>query len=111
MHISVSLHKKTNKSQKTNCSNPNQDLEDMVQLNYSSGGLMFHCFYNAADKPAIVFPPNSSLRSAQNKHADIVSELQGHLVCSHIMAHSQSASWFVGCKAKPEVTSSSEPPL
>ena len=26
---------------------------------------MSHCFFDAADKPAIVFPPNSSLKSEQ----------------------------------------------
>ena len=41
-----------------------QPHQDLVKFKYSSGGLVFHCFYKAADKPAIVFPPKSSLGSA-----------------------------------------------
>ena len=36
-----------------------------IWLEYSSGGLVSHCFYGAADKPAIFSSKNSSLGSAQ----------------------------------------------
>ena len=53
------------------------------EWNNSSGGRVSHCFYDAADEPAIVFPPNSSLRSSQKG----VSRLLGHCVLAERSGH------------------------
>ena len=43
-------------------------IRTLVQLKYSSGSLVFHCYDNPLDKPAIVFQPHSSLWSV---HRDV----------------------------------------
>ena len=55
MHISVSLWSQ----------NRFKSLKALVQLKYSSGGLMSHCSYDVADMPAIISQQNSSLSPAQ----------------------------------------------
>ena len=60
----------------------------LVQLKYSSGGLVSHCFYNAMDKPATISQPNSSLGSALK--TDVLtsaSGLQGHYILAEISGH------------------------
>ena len=54
MHISVSLWSQ----------NRFKSLKALVQLKYSSGGLMSHCFYGAADQSANISQQNSSLGEA-----------------------------------------------
>ena len=80
----------------------------LVRLKYTSGGLVFQCFYNAADKPAIVFPPDSSLRSVQNTgHVDKCIQTAG-TPCfgwNTVKAHHVL---YVGSKADLRVTSRSE---
>ena len=64
-------------------------MRTLVRLKYSSGGLKSHCFDDAVDKPAIILPPNSSLRSSKN--TDVLtsaSEPQEH----HVLAMSSARS-------------------
>ena len=60
----------------------------MVRLKYNSGGLVSHCFYGAADKPAIISQQNSSLSSAQK--IDVLTcapGLQRHHVLAETGGH------------------------
>ena len=111
MHISISLRLETNWNPKR----PTDPIpiRTSIWLKYSFDDLVSHCFYDAMDKPAIVFPPNSSvLRSVQN--TDMLtraSGLKGHHylaeVSDHVnTVHGQSASCF-----EPKVTSWSETTL
>ena len=85
--------------------------------NSSSVGLMSHCFCDAGDMPALVFRPNSSLKSVQN--TDVVtsaSRLQWHRVLAEVSGYvqiveGQSTLYFVGCKAELGVSSWSETTL
>ena len=53
--------------------------------NNSCGGLVSHCFYDVADRPSIVSPPNSSLRSAQKTEVlTTASEPVGHDVWAEV---------------------------
>ena len=76
---------------------------------YSLGGLASHCFYDAVDK-SIVFPPNSSLRSAQETDTLTNASIpQGHHVLDEVkqrcMVHNQNSLSFAGSSAEPKVTS------
>ena len=75
------------KSQMTYCSNPHQVLGLMkIQFWWSHVPV----FYDAADKPFFVFPPNSNLRSVQN--TDVLtsaSGLKGRLVLAEVSSHVQ----------------------
>ena len=69
--------------------------------NNSSGSLVFHYFYDAADRPSIVFPQNSSLRSAQKtRGVDKCIQTTGAPSFSWskwpCIVHSQSALCFAG---------------
>ena len=65
----------------------------LVQLKSSTGSLMSHRFYDATDRPAIVFPPNSSLRLAQKAEVlTSASELLGHYVLTEVSGHVWSGS-------------------
>ena len=56
-------------------------IRTLVELKYSSGGLMSHCFYDATDKPAVAFPPKFKPRvSAKHRLLTSASRPQRHLV-------------------------------
>ena len=65
---------------------------------------MSPCFCDAMDKPATLYPPNSSLGSAQNtdmltsasrlQRLHVLAEVSGRVY----IVHGQSASCIVGCK-------------
>ena len=69
-------------SQKTDCSSPHS----WSDWNNNSGDLVSRCFYDAADRPATVFPPNSTVRSVQK--ADVLisaSAPQGRHVLADVI--------------------------
>ena len=72
-----------NQSQKTDCSpTPSGPWSDW---NNSSSGLVSHCFYDAMDRPSVVFTLNSSLRSMQNTEVlTIASGPLGHHVLAEV---------------------------
>ena len=53
---------------------------------------MSHCFYDATDKPAIVFPLNSSLRSVQE--TEVLTSVSGPL-WHHVLAEVSSHVWCI----------------
>ena len=60
----------------------------LVQLKYSSGGLVSHCFFCAVDKNAFFSLLKSSLRSVQN--TDLLTSASGpkrHLVLAEVGGH------------------------
>ena len=75
-------------------------IRTLVRLKYGSDGLMSHCLYDAMDKLAVVYPPNSSLGSVLN--TDVLKSscgLQGHCVLAEVSGHvyrekCQSTSYF-----------------
>ena len=83
MHISVGLRLKY---QKTDCSNPSHDLNP-IKIRF--GGLVSSCFYDAADKPAVIAQQNSSLGSVQKtdvltrtsgpQRRHVLAEVSGHV--------------------------------
>ena len=85
MHISLGLESQTSQ-------NPQRlivptHIRTLAPLKYSSGGFVSHGFYDATDKP-IIFPTNSSLRSAQN--ADKLTSafgLKGHHALAEVSGH------------------------
>ena len=73
------------KSQKTVCSSL---LRIFVRLEYSSDGLVSHCFYGAGDKPAIISLQNSSLGSAQKTYVlTSASRPQRNHVLAEVSSH------------------------
>ena len=74
------------KKNNPDCSHPHQDLGPIdTQFWWSCVPFIL---YDATDKPAIVFPPNSSLKSVQNTNVwTSASELQGHHVLAEVSSH------------------------
>ena len=71
------------KFQTTDCSNPHQDFGP-IEAQFWSSRVPF--FYDTVNKPAIVFPPNASLSSAQNRRVDKKKNV-------HKTAGAQCFSW------------------
>ena len=72
------------KFQTTDCSNPHQDFGP-IEAQFWSSRVPF--FYDTVNKPAIVFPPNASLSSAQNRRVDKKKTYirpQGHNVSAEV---------------------------
>ena len=87
VHKSVSSHRLI-KIRKDLCSNPHQDL-GLIKYKYSSGDLLSFFFtMPLTSLVAVVFPPNSSRRSAQN--TDVLASAsgpQGHHVLAEVSGH------------------------
>ena len=93
-----------------------QPPQDLGPIKIQSWCFVSYCFDDAVNKPAIIFPPNSSLRSEQNTNVlTSASGQQGHHVLAevsgHIILHGQSALCFVGSTAEPKITLWSETTL
>ena len=86
---SVSNHRRI-KSQKTDCSNPPQDLS-LIKTQFWWSRVPLFC--GAADKRAIISPQNSSLGSALKK-TDVLTSTSGpqrHHVLAEVSSHVQHA--------------------